>query len=136
MADRLTRASRSLVMRRNRGRGNRSTELRLRAFLVRSRVRGWRLGDRSEVPGRPDFIFTGPRVAVFVDGCFWHGCPRCRSIPVSNRSFWRAKIARNKSRDRRVGRLLRSKGWKVVRIWEHQLTTDGPSVVLRILRAL
>lgn len=70
---------------------------------------------------RPDFVFQRARVAVFVDGCFWHGCPRHGTKPSSNKSFWREKLAKNRERDRRVTRTLRRAGWQVVRIWEHAL---------------
>jgi len=72
--------------------------------------------------GRPDFVFPARRLAVFVDGCFWHGCPRHGTMPKGNRSFWRAKITRNRERDREVGAELRRLGWKVLRVWEHELT--------------
>jgi len=70
---------------------------------------------------RTDFIFPSQRVAVFVDGCFWHGCPKHCKIPAGNRPFWKKKFAANKSRDRRVNRELRKLGWCVIRIWEHEL---------------
>jgi DNA mismatch endonuclease (patch repair protein) len=74
---------------------------------------------------RPDFIFRQVRLAVFVDGCFWHGCPRHATQPKGNASFWRKKLAANKARDRRVNRVLRAAGWRVVRIWEHELRQSG-----------
>ena len=70
---------------------------------------------------RPDFIFRQARLAVFVDGCFWHGCPRHGTKPKSNAAFWRKKISRNQARDRLVTRTLRRAGWRVLRIWEHDL---------------
>jgi DNA mismatch endonuclease (patch repair protein) len=70
---------------------------------------------------RPDFVFRARRVAVFVDGCFWHGCPRHYRRPGSRRAFWDAKIARNQERDREVTRALRRAGWTVLRVWEHEL---------------
>ena len=70
---------------------------------------------------RPDFVFPKLRLAVFVDGCFWHGCPRHGSQPKGNGAFWRKKLAANVARDRRVNRALRRSGWKVLRIWEHAL---------------
>ncbi len=71
--------------------------------------------------GRPDFANREGRVVVFIDGCFWHGCGRHFSMPTTNAVFWKAKIARNKNRDRTVSRRLREEGWIVIRIWEHQL---------------
>jgi DNA mismatch endonuclease (patch repair protein) len=70
---------------------------------------------------RPDFVFLKLRVAVFVDGCFWHGCPRHATEPRNNAAFWRKKFAANKSRDRLVTRALLRASWRVVRIWEHEL---------------
>ena len=75
--------------------------------------------------GRLDFVFQKGRVAVFVDGCFWHGCPKHSKLPVNNRAFWRKKMAANKARDRRVNRTLRQANWRVVRIWEHELGQGG-----------
>jgi len=69
---------------------------------------------------RADIAFIGPRVAVYVDGCFWHGCPEHASWPKRNGTFWRKKIEANIARDRRIDTLLRNAGWKVVRIWEHE----------------
>ena len=83
--------------------GNRSTEWALRARLVRGGFRGWRL-NAKDVLGRPDFVFDDERLAVFVDGCFWHGCPSCHRCPSSNRDYWIRKVGRNKSRDNALGK--------------------------------
>jgi DNA mismatch endonuclease (patch repair protein) len=92
---------------------------------------------------RPDFVFPKARTAVFVDGCFWHGCPRHATQPKQHAAFWRQKLAGNRARDRRVNRALRAAGWQVVRIWEHELKPGArnanrgtPPVVRRIQRAL
>jgi DNA mismatch endonuclease (patch repair protein) len=71
---------------------------------------------------RPDFVFPKLGIAVFVDGCFWHGCPLHATQPKQNAEFWSAKIAANQARDRLVTRTLRARGWRVLRIWEHELT--------------
>ena len=134
MVDVFPPAVRSRIMARNRSHGTKATERRLRALLVRHGIRGWKLGLRSAITGRPDFIFSRARLAVFVDGCFWHGCRRCRTIPVSNRPFWAAKIAGNRKRDRQVTRRLRKEGWKVLRVWEHELRTDQGRVLQEIMR--
>jgi len=76
------------------------------------------------------------RVAVFVDGCFWHGCPRHYNAPAGNEAFWRRKLIANQKRDRLVTRTLTHAGWKVLRIWEHALTGDGRAVVWRVVRLL
>lgn len=89
------------------------------ALMREHGIRGWRRN--SVLPGRPDFVFPGRKVAVFVDGCFWHGCPEHGTQPKQNAEFWERKLAANRRRDRRVGRELRSRGWQVVRFWEHDL---------------
>ena len=99
---------------------NQSTEWKLRSVLIRAGLKGWRV-TASELPGNPDFIFPNARLAIFVDGCFWHGCHRCYRRPKSNRKYWDSKIIRNRKRDRQVSRELRRKGWRVLRIWEHNL---------------
>jgi DNA mismatch endonuclease (patch repair protein) len=123
MADVFTKSKRSQVMAAIRGKGNRTTEWRLRSRLIQAGIRGWRVGS-TEVLGKPDFSFGKRRLAVFVDGCFWHGCKRCRNIPAHNHSFWLRKIRSNRDRDARVTRSLRNKGWRVARIWEHQVRRD------------
>src|SRR5258708_1166968 len=107
-------------MGRIRSRGNRSTELRFILLLRKYKITGWRRGIR--IHGRPDFIFLTARVAVFIDGDFWHGNPARFRLPKSNIDYWSRKIAGNKRRDRAVSRTLRESGWTVVRIWEHSLT--------------
>lgn len=119
MPDVFTPEKRSLVMSAIRSRGNQSTEARLAQLLRLNRITGWRRN--LALPGRPDFAFRKERVAVFVDGCFWHGCPKHFKRPKSSRKFWDEKIAKNKARDTKVNRELRKLGWKVLRIWEHAL---------------
>ncbi len=133
MSDVFTKAKRSEVMSRIRGRGNKDTELALVKLLRSHRIIGWRR--HQPVFGKPDFLFRAQRVAVFVDGCFWHGCPRCYRRPKSNRKFWDAKIVRNRERDRQVSRELRRLGWRVIRVWEHDLRKPT-RVLARIRKAL
>lgn len=112
-------AQRSVVMSKIRSRGNAATELRLIAIFREYKITGWR---RNQLlPGKPDFVFRDKQIAVFVDGCFWHGCPRCYRRPRSNLKYWDAKRIRNKKRDRQVVKLLSNLGWRVVRIWSHEL---------------
>jgi DNA mismatch endonuclease (patch repair protein) len=85
----------------------------------------------ADLVGKPDFVFPIRRLVVFVDGCFWHGCPKCQRIPSSNVPYWDRKIERNRIRDRAVNTSLRRSGWRVLRIWEHQLERTG-SVVARV----
>lgn len=101
---------------------NKSTEQRLAQLLRSAHLTGWRR--HLQLPGRPDFVFRSKHVAIFVDGCFWHGCPRCYRLPEDNRPYWKAKVDGNRRRDQRVRRQLRQGGWTVVRVWEHMLKTD------------
>ena len=126
-------AKRSDVMSRIRSKGNERTELRLIAIMKEAGITGWRRN--QPVFGKPDFVFRLERVAVFVDGCFWHGCPKCYRRPSSNTRFWDAKVVRNRARDAEVTKALRRAEWKVVRIWEHQLRQPG-RVVWRLGKAL
>jgi len=122
--DPLTPLERSAQMARVRAKRNRSTEMRVAAHLIRRGISGW-TRHAADIPGRPDFCFANARVAIFVDGCFWHGCKRCgRNVPHASRTFWIEKIDSNRRRDRRVGRLLRSRGYSVIRIWEHALCNE------------
>lgn len=117
--DSLSKAERSRLMGRIRSRGNQSTEFKLIEIFREQGVAGWRRNQPLE--GKPDFVFPKAKLAVFVDGCFWHGCPVHGRIPKGNAAFWREKIERNQRRDRQVNRRLRAKGWHVMRIWEHAL---------------
>jgi DNA mismatch endonuclease (patch repair protein) len=120
-------------MSRIRGRGNNDTELVLMKLLRQHDITGWRR--HQKVFGKPDFLFRRNRLAVFVDGCFWHGCPKHCKIPAGNRAFWKKKFAANKARDRRVNRELRKLGWRVVRIWEHDLARRGAACIRKIQAA-
>jgi DNA mismatch endonuclease (patch repair protein) len=129
MADVVTTAKRSEIMAAVRSRGNKNTELKLLAVFRAAGIVGWRR--HQNLPGCPDFVFSRNRLAVFVDGCFWHGCHwHCR-MPKTRTDYWNPKIARNKNRDREVMRLLRQKGWRVYRIWEHSLK-DPEKIVAKI----
>jgi DNA mismatch endonuclease (patch repair protein) len=124
---------RSRIMRSNKSRGNVSTELTL-VQLMRSRgIRGWRRG--IAITGKPDFVFQRQRLAIFIDGCYWHGC-KCRRLPKTNQSYWQQKFLANQERDRRVTTRLRKTGWSVMRFWEHQLKRSPKRVVNRIAAVL
>jgi DNA mismatch endonuclease, patch repair protein len=97
---------------------------------------GLRYRVRARLPGKPDLAFPKSRLTIFVDGCFWHACPRHYGEPKSNTDFWRTKIAANRKRDRRVDRELRKLGWQVVRIWEHELRENLPGAVARVRELL
>lgn len=135
MADIFTPEKRSEVMSQIRSFGNQGTELKLVMLLKEAHITGWRRHvsvsvRKTGLKVRPDFVFRRQRVAVFVDGCFWHGCPRHGTRPQQNAAFWEAKITRNQARDRKVVRELRDAGWTVLRIWECGLTKK------RVLRTL
>ena len=124
---------RSRIMSRIRSRGNASTELRLVELFRAHKITGWRRNQK--ILGKPDFIFRQQRLAIFVDGCFWHGCPRCYRRPRSNLKYWDRKVLRNRERDRAVTRRLKRLGWRVLRIWAHQLK-EPQSALRRIALAI
>lgn len=124
--------SRSRGMGRIRSKGNRTTENRLRFALVRAGVNGWTMHEK--ITGTPNFFFAVPGMAVFVDGCFWHGCTRCGHVPSTNRPFWRTKIRRNQQRDRVTDELLSETGITVIRFWEHELRDSTDNCVARVLK--
>lgn len=111
---------RSKIMSAIRGKHNKSTELKLRMALVKAGVKGWVLHP-SDVFGKPDIFFTKKRLAIFVDGCFWHGCASCGHIPKTRSAFWKAKFERNQARAVLVKTNLRKQSIKVMRVWEHSL---------------
>ena len=161
MADVFTKVKRSEVMASIRSRGNKATELALVKLFRVHHITGWRRqvalsirssrGHETQTDGRqrgkpvrassrrllrvrPDFVFPRLRLAVFVDGCFWHGCPKHGTQPAGNRAFWRGKFAANKTRDRLVTRTLRKNGWRVLRIWEHELARKNAGRLWRRIR--
>ena len=104
-----------------------ASELRLRSALWESGLR-YRLHARTPV-GRPDLVFPGPRVAVFIDVCFWHGCPEHYSRPLRRPGFWAEKLRTNVHRDRSQTLELERRGWTVIRIWEHEVVDDVDGLV-------
>ena len=135
MVDRLDAEQRSRLMARIKSRGNYSTELKLVALLRKERIFGWRR--QVKLPGTPDFVFKKERICVFVHGCFWHGCVRCKKQSLSHRGYWREKIDANRQRDRRVARELRRRGYAVIIVWECSLRgSRAASVLGRISRTI
>jgi DNA mismatch endonuclease (patch repair protein) len=122
--DTLGKAERSALMAKVRSRGGKSTEKRVEAALTAQGLCGW-VEHPQGIPGKPDFYFPRYRLALFVDGCFWHACPRCGRLPKSRVEFWRNKIADNWRRDKRIRRALRRRGYHVMRIWEHEAGQDS-----------
>lgn len=133
--DVFSKNKRSEVMSRIRGRGNKSTQRHMAALLRSYGIAGWRL-EGKDIIGRPDIYFPRLRIAIFLDGCFWHACRKCFHMPVGNHAFWMRKICSNKKRDRQVNRLLRKAQIRVIRLWEHDLEkrTLRLASVLRMLR--
>jgi DNA mismatch endonuclease (patch repair protein) len=122
-------------MRQNPGADTR-LELRVRSALHRSGLR-FRKGLRlraGDVSVRPDVVFTRVRVAIFLDGCFWHGCPEHGTSPRVNSRYWSEKLARNIARDQRVTEALVADGWTVLRFWEHEGTAEIARAVERAVR--
>lgn len=131
MSDVFTAAKRSEIMSRIKPRGNEATEIAFVRLLRAAKITGWRR--HPALFGNPDFVFRTERVVVFIDGCYWHGCPRHYKHPATNRDFWSAKIKRNRRRDREVVAALTAKGWWVVRIWQHEFRK--PQKIVRKLSA-
>ena len=123
------------IMISNKARGNRSTEIRLRMALIRAGASGWTL-HAKHLPGTPDFFFPSERFAIFVDGDFWHGNVKSKTIPKTREDFWRSKIEANRARDLRVTSQIKRQGIKVERFWESSIRSpEGLSdVVTRILQ--
>lgn len=131
MPDRIAIATRSEIMRSVKSKNNKSTERKFAGFLKAKRIRGWRR--QYQIFGRPDFVFVKERLAIFIDGCFWHG-HKCKIRPVHNREYWDKKIRSNMDRDKEVNRYLRNNGWQVLRIWECSL--QQATVLARLKRYL
>ena len=131
MTDNVTKAKRSHIMSRIRGK-NTGPELRLKKVLKPLHFTYQPKG----IYGRPDFANRKKRIAIFVDGCFWHGCMKHFTKPQSNIEFWELKISRNIKHDREVSNKLRKNGWRVVRIWEHEIKRNPDKVPVRLLRYL
>ena len=119
MPDFLSPLERSKRMALIKSAGNKSTELRLIKFFREYGITGWRR--KSRILGNPDFVFSKWRVVVFVDGCFWHGCPKHSAHITKSGSFWVEKIQKNQQRDKYVKKQLKIRNWQVLRIWEHEL---------------
>ncbi len=117
--DNVTKAQRSRIMAQVRGARNKSTELVFIRLLREHSIHGWRRN--FPLRGHPDFVFPKARLAVFLDGCFWHGCPLHCRMPTDNQAYWEQKICGNVTRDRQVSWDLKQSGWSVIRFWEHDM---------------
>ena len=109
-------------------------EVLLRKALWKMEVRGYR--KYPKIPGKPDLLFPRQKLIVFMDGCFWHGCPHHLRIPKGNPDYWPSKIKRNMERDQEINQALEHMGFRVLRIWEHEVTTDIGGVIQLIKNTL
>ena len=134
VVDHLSREGRSRNMAAIRAK-NTKPELALRAALRQVGATGYRL-HRQDIPGKPDLCFIRWRVAVFVDGVFWHGHPDHWNPDTASSDYWRTKIARNMERDRAADQALIGMGWAVVRIWDQDIKANLTGSVLRVTEAL
>lgn len=130
--DRVSKSARSRIMKGIKSKGNKTTEIQMAKILRQYKLKGWRR--HYPIIGTPDFCWVSNKVALFVDGCFWHGCPTCYSEPSTNKKYWIEKINNNKRRDRRVANKLRKDGWAVIRVWECKIGLL--STLRRIQRSL
>jgi len=132
--DNLSPSDRLKTMRAVMGKGTR-LERRVFAMMAGMGLKGWKIHPQG-IPGNPDAAFIERKIAIFINGCFWHGCPVCkRPLPVANAGYWSRKIARNVQRDERLRVELKMEGWQVVEVWEHQLK-KGRGRVRRKLRSI
>ena len=135
MADVHTKKQRSKNMSAIRSKGNKSTELVILQLLRKNKITGWRRHIKK-IQGTPDFTFKKEKIVVFVDGCFWHGCPKCKAIPKTNKKFWINKMNINKQNDRKTNKILKADGWTIIRFWEHQIKKGPANLIKRIKKEL
>jgi len=134
MSDVYDKATRSEVMKKVRAKGNKSTELKLIKIFQEQSIHGWK---RSyQVKGHPDFVFLDKRVAIFVDGCFWHGHDCRNTRPQENREYWKSKRERNIAHDLVVTASFEKRGWIVIRIWECELKKKNQFILFEKLKPI
>lgn len=122
MADVFDKAKRSEIMKKVQSKNNKSTELKLMQIFKDNNIRGWRRN--YKVKGHPDFVFLDKKIAIFVDGCFWHG-HNCRNTkPKTNQEYWDKKRERNIKHDKEITEYFENRGWTVIRIWECELKSN------------
>lgn len=130
--DTFSKTERSRIMASIKSRDTKSTELKFISLLKENRISGWRRN--YSLTGKPDFVFPHLKIAVFIDGCFWHGCPTHCRMPASNKKYWNSKIERNKIRDKKITKELKMKSWKVIRVWEHEIKNGKLNRKLRQIK--
>ena len=129
MADIVDKQKRSEIMRLVRSRGNKSTEIRMIKLLRDNSIKGWRRN--YNVTGHPDFVFLKERIAVFVDGCFWHGHNCRNTTPANHECYWEQKAAYNREHDTQITMQFEQRGWAVLRIWECELKKKNQAETIR-----
>ncbi len=135
MVDKFSKEVRSHIMSRIRGKDT-TPEKIIRTALHKGGYR-YSLKHRfKEIRCTPDIVMVSRKACIFVDGCFWHGCPRCFKAPKSNRRYWEPKIKRNKERDKKQNRYLKKQGWKVIRIWEHEINNNLKKAVEKAINKI
>lgn len=128
MADIFNKEKRSIIMSSVHSKRNRTTELKLIEIFKKYGIVGWRRN--YKVKGHPDFVFLDKKIAIFVDGCFWHGHDCRNTRPADNAEFWKKKREHNMSHDKEISCLFENRGWTVIRIWECELQTKNRDVLL------
>lgn len=134
MTDVLTKKQRNYNMSQIRAR-NTKPEIKFRKLLSNKGIKNYKI-NYSSLPGKPDIVFIKNRVAIFIDGCFWHKCPVCFIKPKTRVKFWMEKIRENLQRDREVNKELKKKDWSVIRIREHDVERNSEQILLRFLKIL
>lgn len=134
MADVFDKRQRSQIMQKVKSRGNKSTELKLISVFRENNISGWRRN--YKVKGHPDFVFLEKKIAVFVDGCFWHGHDCRNTTPSDNKEYWDRKRQRNIQHDREVTAIFEARGWTVIRIWECELKKKNVTILMKKLEPL
>jgi len=134
MVDTFSKAERSRIMASVKSRNSKSTELRFISIIKDKGITGWRRN--YMLTGKPDFVFPRLKIAVFLDGCFWHGCPSHCRMPSSNINYWNKKIEKNKIRDKKIAKALKMKGWQVIRIWEHEIKSGELGRKLNLIKKI
>ena len=125
MADVFDKSKRSEIMKKVRSKKNKSTELKLIEIFKENNIHGWRRN--YKVKGHPDFVFLDKRIAIFVDGCFWHGHDCRNTRPKDNEDYWTKKREHNMKHDKEITEYFKNRGWTVVRIWECELSKKNTS---------
>lgn len=132
MADIFSKKKRSEIMSKIRAK-NTKTEIDLRKKIWAQGLR-YKIHSRK-LPGNPDIVFPSKKLIVFIDGCFWHKCPKCFKKPASNKKYWNWKIQYNVNKDKRINKELKKEGWKVLRFWEHDVRKHSGECINKIIAA-